>query len=229
MNRKIIRLVRFFTWAVASLATVCITGCSVGSTGRSQRGGAFGAPEASAATVQKNGDPGINLQCDVQRIRNAPAPFHWSYKKQVAGLSGADWEANIAHDSIVGTFIDSSGMHVIHALRSDGTSWKTAMIVLTAPLPTSTFALVNHSSAIARAGTMDVNGANAIKYTIDTSKEAPADVSLIHDLLGTSGFVKGTAWVNTQGCPIRFILDVDQHNQDGTAEREHYEANITLR
>ncbi|MFZ0212293.1 MAG: hypothetical protein WBD23_06115 [Candidatus Acidiferrales bacterium] len=184
---------------------------------------AAGAPSAAAGSD----NPGIDLKCVAIHIGNAPAPFHWSYKKKIIGLSDADWEAEITPDSIAGTFIDSSGTHSIHGARSDGTSWNTAVMTLTGPLPASTFALVNNSSATVRAGAQEINDGQVIEYRIDTSKDTPADASLIRSVLGAGGFIKGTAWVTPEGCPVKFSLDVEQHNQDGTVEKEHYEANVT--
>ena len=188
-----------------------------------------GAATVVSAASTGSDDPGINLQCDVDHIQKAPAPFHWSYKKVVPPLTNADWEADITPDSIAGTFIDSSGARAIHAIRSDRTNWNTAVLDFAGPLPASTFALVNNSLAAVRAGTENVNGRNAIKYAIDTSQDTPADASLIHNMLGANGFVKGAAWVTRTGCPVKFVLDVEQHNNDGTVQKEHYEANVTKR
>jgi hypothetical protein len=70
---------------------------------------------------------------------------------------------------------------------------------------------------------------NTSKYVIDTSQDTRADASLIRSVLGASGSVKGSARVTGEGCPIRFVLDVEQHNNDGTVQKEHYEANVTMR
>lgn len=186
------------------------------------------AKTAAAAPISSESDnPGINLQCAADRIQKAPAPFHWSFKKVVPPMTNADWEADVTPDSIAGTLIDSSGTRAIHSFRSDSTSWNTAVLALTGPLPASTFALVNHSSATVSAGTENMNGKNTIKYAMDTSKDTPADASLIRSVLGANGSVKGSAWVTREGCPIKFVLDVEQHNNDGIVQKEHYEANVT--
>lgn len=174
-------------------------------------------------------NPGIDLQCAAERIRKAPAPFHWSFRKVVPPLTNGDWEADISADSITGTIIDSSGTRFIHGDRSDSTKWNTAVALLTAPLPASTFALVNNSSAVARSGPDEANGKVAIRYEIDTSQDTPAEASLIGSVLGSGGFVKGAAWVTRTGCPIKFVLNVEQHNKNSIAQREHYEANVTKR
>lgn len=230
MDRKTIRLLRFFAWAVAGLAIVSLTGCKVGSSDGSQKGPAAGPREATAASsTARSDDPGISLQCEADYIQNAPAPFHWSFKKVVTPETNADWEADVTPDAIGGTLIDSSGTRAIHGSRSDTTSWNTSVLILTGPLPASTFSLVNNSSATERAGTETVNGVDTVKYVIDTANDTPTEASLVRTILGPNGFVKGAAWVTRDGCPVRFVLDVEQHNQDGTVEKEHYEENVTKR
>ncbi|HEV2616988.1 MAG TPA: hypothetical protein VGU63_10305 [Candidatus Acidoferrales bacterium] len=182
---------------------------------------------ASAVAASESDNPGINLQCAAEHIQKAPAPFHWSFKKVVAPDTNADWEADVTPDAIAGTLIDNSGTRAIHGSRSDQTSWNTATLILSGPLPASTFSLVDNSSATTRAGTQTVNAVNAIKYTVDSSQDTPAEASLIRNVLGPDGFIKGAAWVTRDGCPVKFTIDVEQHNNNGTVEKEHYELNVT--
>ena len=225
-----VRVSRLWPWGVALLGLCALSGCGSGSSGANpgnakEKQAAFVVAPARVASD----NPGINLQCDADRIRKAPAPFHWSYGKIVPPLTNADWEADITPDSITGTFMDSSGKRAIHGLRSDGTSWNTAVSLLTAPLPASTFALVTNSPATVRAGPENVNGENTIKYAIDTTRATGGEAGLIKSVLGSNGFIKGAAWVTREGCPVKFVLDVAQHNADGTVRKEHYEANVTQR
>jgi hypothetical protein len=121
--------------------------------------------------------------------------------------------------------MDGSEKRVIRGARSNSTEWNTAVTLLTAPLPASTFALVNNSSAVTRAGREKMNGEGAIKYEIDTVRATPTEASLIKSVLGAGGFIKGAAWVTQTGCPVKFSLDVQQ-DKDGTAQKEHYEASV---
>ncbi|MGH9728941.1 MAG: hypothetical protein ACRD4V_10170 [Candidatus Acidiferrales bacterium] len=228
MNRTALHKLRLLAWPLAGLLLAVVFGCNSPVPPGSQEGTAQ-APSKAVATAPASDDPGIDLECAADRIQKAPAPFHWSYKKIVPPQTNADWEADVSLDSIAGTVIDSSGTRAIHAVRSDNTSWNTAMLLLTGPLPASTFALVNNSSATARTGTENVNGESTIKYAIDTSRDTPADASLIKNILGANGFVKGSAWVTPDGCPVKFVLDVEQHLHDGSVEKEHYEENVTKR
>ena len=231
MSRKIVRVSRLVVRGAAGLLLVIVFGCSFKPPGKDQKSDAKTLAKVAAAssTSSSSANPGISLQCAADRIQKAPAPFHWSYKKVVPPMTNADWEADVTPDSIAGTLIDSSGTRVVHGVRSDSTSWNTAVLTLTGPLPASTFALVSNSSATVRAGSETVNGEPAIKYAIDTSQDTPADASLIRSVLGANGSVKGSAWVTRIGCPVKFVLDVEQHDNDGTVQKEHYEANVTLR
>lgn len=217
---------RPFASVALLLMAAALFGCN-----RASPGGASSADLAAkspvAAGLTGSNDPGINLQCMANRIKSAPAPFHWSFKKVVTPDTDADWEADVNADAIAGTLIDSSGTRTIHGTRSDTTSWNTAVMILTGPLPASTFALVDSSSAIERIGTEEINGENTIRYAIDTSLEAAADASLIKSVLGTNGSIKGSAWVTQGGCPVKFVLDVQQFLPGGSVQKEHYEENVT--
>jgi hypothetical protein len=230
MNSRIARWLRLLVSIAGALSIVMALGCNSSSPGAAEKISSS-APATTVASIAASGsnNPGIDLQCAANHIQKAPAPFHWSFKKVVTPDTNADWEANVTADSIAGTLIDSSGARAIHGVRSDSTSWNTAVLVLTGPLPASTFALVDNSSATTRMGAQDVNGEDTIKYAIDTSQDTPPDASLIKSMLGENGFVKGAAWVTRQGCPIKFVLDVEQHNNDGTVQKEHYEENVTKR
>jgi hypothetical protein len=183
-------------------------------------------PNVAAATVSKRGDPGISLQCLANRVQKAAAPFHWSLKKDQTTLGKADWEAEVTPDSIIGTLTDGSGTRAIEGAREDGAAWNIAVLTLTAPLPASTFALFTNTPAVARAGTEAVDGQEAVQYDIDTARDTGSSASLIHSVLGASGFIKGLVWVTGDGCPIKFALDVEQ-NSNGTVEKEHYEEAVT--
>lgn len=220
---RTVRLRRVLAHSTTILVLSVSPGCGSGAKGGNQK-----RPAADPAPVTAVSDnPAIDLQCDVRHIRSASTPFHWSYKKTVLPLTNVDWEADVTPSSIAGAITDGSGTRVIHGVRSDPTSWNTVVAILTSALPASTFSLVNNSSAVARAGAENVNGQQTTKYTVDTSRDTPADASLIRSVLGPSGTIKGAAWVNAQGCPVKFVLDVEQRYADRTAHKEHYEANLT--
>lgn len=217
---------RSFASAALLLMAAVLFGCNPVSPGKASSADTA-AKAAVAAGVTGSNDPGISLQCMANRIEKASAPFHWSFKKITTPDTNADWEAEVTADAIAGTLIDGSGTRTIHGMRSDTTSWNTAVMILTGPLPASTFALVDNSSAIDRIGNEEINGENTIHYAMDTSQEAAADASLIKSVLGTNGSIKGSVWVTQTGCPVKFVLDVQQFLRDGSIRKEHYEENVT--
>ena len=227
MNPLAHRIPRLLILPLVSMFLSFAFGCNIAPDRKMLQSSASASSETAAAV--KSDDPGIDLQCIAGHIQKALAPFHWSYVKNVSPFSNADWEADVSFDSIQGTLVDSSGSRPIQGVRADTGSWNTAVLVLTGPLPASTFALVNNSSATMRAGVENVNDETTVKYSIDTTRDTPADASLIKTVLGPNGFVKGSAWVTDKGCPVKFLLDVEQHLHDGSVQKEHYEANVTKR
>ncbi len=186
------------------------------------------APRRPAPQTATTGHaPALSVECIAERIRHAPAPFHWSYKNDATGSGAADWEADISSKSIAGTLVDSSGTFPIHADRDDTSAWNTAVSVLTAPLPESVFALLQDVRAPVPAAVEKVGNAYTVKYRIDTSRDAPADASSIGKALGPGGFVKGAVWVDSDGCPVKFVLDVEQQLSGSGVKKVHYEGNAT--
>src|SRR5579864_1107111 len=50
--------------------------------------------------------PGINLECVPDHIRAAPAPFHYSFKKDTTSMGPVSIEADVSADAISGTSVD---------------------------------------------------------------------------------------------------------------------------
>lgn len=215
----------FRAWAVAVILAGAIPGCKSASGGNQAPSTSTPAQsqKAAAASAGKSDDPRIILQCAADKIQKPPFAFHWSLKKNVSDSGPSDREADITPDSIIGTVTDSSGMRSVNAPHSDASAWNMAALDMAGPLPASTVALVNNSSATTLAGTEKMNGEDTIKYSIDTAGDTPEDASLIKSVLGDGGFVKGSAWVTAEGCPVKLVLDVEQHLRNGKVETEHYE------
>jgi hypothetical protein len=177
---------------------------------------------ADRATAQSSFGPGIDLNCTVDHIQNPTDSFHYSYKK--TSSNPVHQEADITPQSIDGFRVDIDGQqHPLHGVRSDAQGWQGAWTGLTGISGmSSTVAIVNRNSAMQReADGGQVNGYDAIHYSIDTSRfEATEN----HMLLNPGEFEKGDAWVTSEGCPVRLSLDSELHKKDGTLiEKIHYE------
>jgi len=180
------------------------------------------AEQNSASAAQNTTGPGMDLNCIVDRIQNPPEAFRYSYKKD--GSNYVDEEADVTPQTIDGTFKNNDISRAVHGVRSDKDSWQTAwMSLMGISGMSSTVALVRNSSAMVREDTEKVNGYDAIRYSIDTARGSDAETALYRSTLGSGGFERGTVWVTSQGCPVKFSLDSEMHLKDGSVQKVHYE------
>jgi hypothetical protein len=183
------------------------------------------AAQNSDSSGRNNPDPGIDLNCVVDHIQNPPEAFHYSYKKDES--NSVDEEADVTPQTIDGTFKNNDVSRAVHGVRFDKDGWQTAWAGLMGISGmSSTVALVRNSSAMVREGAEKVNGYDAIRYSIDTGRGSAAESALYRSTLGPGGFERGTVWVTSQGCPVRFSLDSEMHLNDGSVQKVHYEESM---
>jgi hypothetical protein len=219
-----IRSLLGIAWATAGvLLSLCLWGCSSGGV-KSSRLALAPKEHASqpVASKQDSTNPGIDLNCVMDRIQNPPEAFHYSYRKN--GSNNLVEEADITPQSISGSFNNNGFSHAFQAVRSDQQSWHDAWGGLMGIVGmSSSVALVNHSSAMVREGTEKMNGFDTIRYSIDTARGGPEELGLYKTTLGDGGFERGTAWVTQQGCPVKVILDSELHSKGGGVAKSHFE------
>jgi hypothetical protein len=215
--------------AAVGLLSVLAVGCSGNSTSKAaiQKRAEEGSAAAKIA-AQTSPDPGIDLNCTYDRLRNPPDSFHYVYKKVTSDGFFVDQEADITPQTIDGFLKQPDGsQRPLHAVHSDPQSWQTALAGLTAISGmSSTVATFNHSSAMQReSGGGQLNGYDTIHYSIDTARwDATTRQMLGNVTLGPGGFDKGDAWVTAEGCPVKLALDDEMHKKDGSLlEKAHYE------
>lgn len=175
-------------------------------------------------------DPGINLACIIERIRNPPESFHYLYRKDAS--DHLDEEADITPQTIDGRFTDSGFHREFHGVHSDAKDWKSAVSGLMGISGmSSAILIVNHDSAAVRdQGNQLVNGYMAIHYSIDTTRFNATERQILGPAIGLGGFEKGDVWVNSQGCPVQLSLDSELHRNDGSLlEKIHYEEEMVKR
>jgi hypothetical protein len=173
-------------------------------------------------TAENAGDPGIDLNCIMDHIQNPPEAFHYSYIKQ--SDSPVEEQADITPQTIDGMFKNASASRTLHGDRSDRENWQAAWTGLMGISGmSSTIALVNHSSATVKEGPEKVNGYDAVRYSIDTSRGDAIEQGLYRSVLGAGGFQKGTVWTIPPGCPVKLILDSEMHLSNGNIDKVHYE------
>lgn len=221
----------FLTGLAAALFLLIASGCngksdSGGKTAGDRRSGAT--PERNAAAAPANANPGIDLQCVMDRIQNPPESFHYSYKK--VSSNPVHQEADITPQSIEGFRVDIDGQpHPLHGARSDPQDWQAAWSGLMGISGmSSAIAIVNHSSAMKREGEGEqVNGYKTIRYSIDTARFNATERQILEPAIGPGGFEKGDAWVTLEGCPVKLALDDEMHKKDGSLlEKIQYEEAI---
>jgi hypothetical protein len=206
--------------AAAGLALLAVSACKSGPAAKNTDGKSGAQP--NSATAQGGGDAGINLNCVMDHIQNPPEAFHYSYNKESS--NPVHEEADITPQTIDGSFKNNSASSSFHGVHSDAASWQGAWSSLMGISGmSSAVALVRNSSATVREGSEKVNGYDAIKYSIDTARGTDAEKSLYQSVLGTGGFQKGTAWVTSQGCPAKLVMDSELHGKDGSVEKIHYD------
>jgi len=179
--------------------------------------------DKNTANVRANAsDPGIDLNCVMDHIQNPPEAFHYSYVKQ--SDNPVEEQADITPQTIDGMFKNASASRTLHGDRSDRENWQAAWTGLMGISGmSSTIALVNHSSATVKEGPEKVNGYDAVKYSIDTSRGDAVEQGLYRSVLGAGGFQKGTVWTIPPGCPVKLSLDSEMHLRNGNIDKIHYE------
>ncbi len=177
------------------------------------------------AVPQPDPDPGIDVNCIYDRLNNPPEPFSYSFAKDTSTDDHVIQEADITPQTIDGRYRDAGQEHAtpFRATHSEPPAWRAALAHLTAiSSMSSTVAIVNHSSAMKREpNSATVNGYNTIHYSIDTAR---FDATERHMLLSPGDSEKGEAWVTSEGCPVKLVLDSELHRSDGSLiEKIHYE------
>ena len=205
------------------LATILFVLVTVGCTSPQKTKQAATSKDKSAAkTGETAGDPGIDLNCVMDHIQNPPEAFHYSFTNQ--STNPIEEQADITPQAIDGMFKNLSASRTIHGERSDSESWHAAWAGLMGiGGMSSTMALVNHSSSMANEGPEKVNGYDAVKYSIDTSRGNDAEQGLYRSVLGVGGFEKGTVWTISHGCPVKLVIDSEMHLKNGDIDKVHYE------
>ncbi len=209
-------------WA---LMFVAATGCNSGSP--TNKTANQNAAQAPAAVAQNANGPGINLNCVVDRLQNPPEAFHYSFKNN-GQPHFVDDEADVTPQAIDGTF-QSNASDVtkpamtgkVHAVRSDSNGWQMATGSLSGIMGLAGAGGLVSQNAV-RQGTEKVNGYDTIKYAVDTTRGDAAGNAI---LLGQGGFLKGTVWVTSDGCPVKMSLDEEVHS-GGSVDKDDFEEAI---
>jgi hypothetical protein len=186
-----------------------------------------GPAEHTARNPATGSDPGIDLNCVLSRLREPREAFHYVYKKDAGASDHVDQEADVTPQTVDGFRLQPDGSKKpLHAEHSDSQSWQAALAGLTGISGMAgTLAVVNHNSAMKRESDgVPLNGYDTIHYSIDTARFDATERKM---LLDPGDSEKGDAWVTSEGCPVKIVLDSELHNKDGSLiEKIHYEESM---
>jgi hypothetical protein len=199
------------------LALVTMWACTSGSRSKDAGGRAI-------AAGSNNRDAHIDVMCMGDRINDPSEAFHYSYK--YSDVNGwVENEAEITPQTMDIVVKDKSGSHTFRGVRSDESSWNSAVLDLSHLNITAMSARVdtlNDSSAIVQQGRESMNGYETTKYSIDTGSTNSSDRQKFETLFGKGASEKGTAWMAPDGCVAKFTLD-ETIVQGDTLKTAHYE------
>jgi len=209
--------VRWRSLLFMGLALVTISACNSGSASKNAGG-------RTVEAGSNNKDAHVDVMCIGDRINNPPEAFHYSYKYTDANRWVED-EAEITPQAMDITIKDKSGSHTFHGVRSDESSWNSAVLDLShlniTAMSTRLDAL-NDSSAIVQQGRESTNGYDTAKYSIDTGGANSSDRQEFETLFGKGASEKGTAWMASDSCVAKFTLD-ETIVQGNALNKAHYE------
>jgi hypothetical protein len=167
----------------------------------------------------------VDVMCLGDRIEKPAEAFHYSFK-YTDGSMAVEKHADITPQSMDITIQDKSGLHKYHGVRSDETSWNSAVLGLSGLAITVMAARLdslNGTSSIVSHGTESINGYSSAKYSIDTTSANASDKQRFETFFGSGSFDKGTAWMGEDGCAVKLILDERVSQANGNVETRHYE------
>lgn len=203
------------------VATILVAIIAIGCTSTNNTKQAVSSKKPVSASENAD-DPGLDLNCVMDHIQNPPETFHYSYIKQ--SDNPVEEQADITPQTIDGMFKNTSVSRTLHGDHGDRESWQTAWTGLMGISGmSSTIALVNHSSAMVKEGSEKMNGYDAVKYSIDTSRGNDAEQGLYRSVLGAGGFEKGMVWTIAHGCPVKLVIDSEMHLKNGNVDKVRYE------
>jgi hypothetical protein len=179
-------------------------------------------------------------------------PIHFSNKENESDGSFKDFEADLAGDTFDRTISErhpatdvdrelntvpggipirirdgfAETTRTIHYTRSDESGWREGANGIA--LGGTPWGLFVDKPTVTRVGTENVNGFDTIKYAVDTSHESQLEKSA---LLLTGQLkdynITGTAWATKDtNCILRYVIDFEEDNKDGTVRKTHYEGSV---
>ena len=237
--------VKWIFAAAIVCALAAMAGCNSGSSAKKDK-------SESKSAVSNDTAPAGNaviiadycLQTFMAKANTLPGSVHFSYKASGSDGVTKSWEGDVTANTadfsmfsrqpsdpdlaanpaykIHDGFADFT--NTFHYARSDDHQWA---IAPTMPVQSATpWSVFLSKPPIDKVGPEIVNGIEAVKFTVDNSKQ---------DLMERVGFtgvkdyiVNGTVWLTKDsGCILQWAMDSQTTRKDGTISKEHYEGTVT--
>jgi len=180
------RYARHHFFLILAMTSVQLMGCKSGGTQDAKV-----TVNATPMRTAMSSTPDVNLNCVLDRLQNPPESFHYTF----SAISDNSWSEDV---EVTPQVIDGSyksgymptptPLHGTHAEIPHQYQWAIGRMA-------SLFAIVHSTSAVVNQGPEKVNGYDATKLSIDTSRANSAEQGLYNSVLGSGGFEKGTVWV----------------------------------
>jgi hypothetical protein len=203
---------------VATVAFAC--GCS------SPAKSTAGDDRSSAGTSAEH--PTIDVNCIGERIANPRDSFHYSFKA-IDEQNTVVKEAEVSPQTMDITIQQAGRSHSYHGIKSDQTSWDSAVLDLSGSGLTVMIArldFIKDTSFLKHVDDGTVNGYGAAHYSIDTANANSSDKKTIATMFGSGSYDKGDIWVASEGCPIKLVLDEARQQPNGSVAKTHFEVNF---
>ena len=229
MGRREFRFVRQVMWIAMGAALAMASGCNLGSQSKAEEGSGTAVP----ATQTNRFNPTGASVCLQQMIQNPPGPFHVSFAEKSSGQDASTVDADVTPATIDYTKHDTSAGQTStdtkHLVRAQVTEMEVDFDLMK-PVPWHG-ELVAAQDAAKSAGTESVNGYNTIRYSIDTANEPAARKAAFLSLMAVKDYkILGFAWVTSDtGCLVKYAIDFEQDEENGSVKKTHFEGNVTKR
>jgi hypothetical protein len=235
-------------WLVA-VAIVCalavMAACNSGSSAKKE---ARESKHAASIDTAPAGNAVIGadycLQTFMTKANTLPGPVHFVYAASNSDGESKKWEGDVTATTADFSMFSSQPAtpdlaqnsaykvhdgvadftNTLHYTRSEDHQWAMAP---TMPVQTATpWSEFVSKPPIDRVGSDTVNGFEAVKYTVDNSKQSKME---------RVGFVpiedfnfNGTVWLlKDTGCILQWKMDATTTHKDGKATKVHYEGTVT--
>jgi len=218
------RFIRHLACGAVALLLGIASGCGSGPSSRA--GASHSKVDLTRAALQ--------LQA---MVKNPPNSFHVSFTESTS-KSSSDPHVVSTEGDVTPATIDYTERETEHGQTSSKTNHvaRTEMSEMQldmhfmAPVPWHG-ELIAAGDATKPAGPESVNGYDAMKYSIDTANEPPAEKATFSKMmLDTDYKIVGSAWVaRDSGVLVKYVVDMEENGKDGGVKKTHFEGNVTKR